>query len=186
MTNEQATAGASSGGVSPFEAIRHEDDAGGEFWSARELARVLGYTQWRNFAAVVVQAQVACAKSGQPFEDHFAAVSKMVTLGSRAARSIPDWHLSRYACYLVVQNADPDKPIVALGQTYFAVQTRRAELADDLADELAALPEAQRRLRMRNEVVGRNVPCPTFYNAMARPGMRRLWDGSLSIVTPSG
>ena len=77
----------------------------------------------------------------------------MVTLGSRAARSIPDWHLSRYACYLVVQNADPDKPIVALGQTYFAVQTRRAELAD----ELAALPEAQRRLRMRNEVVDRNV-----------------------------
>src|SRR5258706_6568968 len=157
MANEQAKAGASSSGggvgVTPFEAIRHEDDAGGEYWSARELARVLGYTEYGKFRRAIERATEACANSGQRPADHFAHVSDMIATGKGAQRKVADVHLSRYACYLIVQNADPDKPIVALGQTYFAVQTRRAELAD----ELAALPEAQRRLRMRNEGGDRNV-----------------------------
>jgi DNA-damage-inducible protein D len=139
--------------TSPFEQIRHESDEGNEFWSARELAKLLGYVQWRNFAQVITQAQKACETSGQATLDHFADVSKMVTLGSGAQREIEDVHLSRYACYLIVQNADPEKPIVALGQTYFAVQTRRAELAG----ELAGMTEDQKRLYLRDEIAERNL-----------------------------
>jgi DNA-damage-inducible protein D len=141
--------------VSLFEQIRHEAEDGGEYWSARELAKVLGYAQWRNFTLVIAQAQTACEHSGQVVANHFADTSKMVTLGSGAQRRIADWRLSRYACYLVVQNADPEKPIVALGQTYFAVQARRAELADDL--ELAGMTEAQKRLALRQQMASRNV-----------------------------
>ncbi len=144
---------ADGSGVSPFEAIRHEDDGGGEYWSARELAKVLGYSKWANFQPTVEDGMKACETSGQPISDHFLEVRKMVPLGSGAQRSIQDFHLSRYACYLVVMNGDPSKPIVAAGQTYFAVQTRRAQLMD----EMAQLPEEQRRIRIRNEVVDRNV-----------------------------
>ncbi len=142
-----------AGHVSPFERIRHTTEDGEEYWSARELATVLGYRRWEQFPGVVAKAQEACANSGQAVSDHFRDVSKMVTLGSGAQRAVQDWHLSRYACYLVVQNADPDKEVVALGQTYFAVQTRRAELAD----ELAGLTEAQQRLRLREEMKTRNL-----------------------------
>lgn len=117
--------------MSPFEAIRHSDDDGQEYWSARELMVVLGYSKWQNFRVAVSRAQEACENSGHATSDHFTEIGKMVTLGSGAQRRIEDFHLSRYACYLIVQNADPEKPIVALGQTYFAAQTRQAELADD-------------------------------------------------------
>lgn len=100
---------------------------------------VLDYTEWRNFAKVIEQARIACANSNQAIADHFADVNKMVILGSGANRKIADFHLSRYACYLVVQNADPSKPIVALGQTYFAVRTREAELAEEAATPLSPL-----------------------------------------------
>ncbi len=86
--------------------------------------KVLDYTEWRNFSKVIEQARTACANSNQAIADHFVDVNKRVTLGSGAKRKIADVHLSRYACYLVVQNGDPSKPIVALGQTYFAVRTR--------------------------------------------------------------
>src|SRR5436305_446326 len=126
---------------SPFEAIRQESQDGVEFWSARDLAEVLGYkTNYRNFKNAIQKAMVACEGSGQAVEDHFAEARKMVVIGSGARRELDDVHLSRYACYLVVQNADPSKPIVALGQTYFAVQTRRQEQAD----ELAGLSEEQK------------------------------------------
>ncbi len=134
--------------VSPFEAIRRETEDGDEYWSARELAKVLGYAKWDKFVHVIEKALAACTNSNQNPADHFLRAGKMVALGSGAEREIIDWHLSRYACYLVVQNGDPEKPIVALGQTYFAVQTRRAELAQ----ELASLPEAQRRLVLRDQV----------------------------------
>ena len=117
--------------MSPFEAIRHSDDDGQEFWSARELAVILDYSNWRNFVKVIRKAQEACENSGYAPADHFVGSDQMVTLGSGAKRRVEDFHLSRYACYLIVQNADPEKPIVALGQTYFAAQTRQAELADD-------------------------------------------------------
>lgn len=117
--------------MSPFEAIRHSDDDGQEFWSARELAVILDYSNWRNFVKVIRKAQEACENSGYAASDHFVGADQMVTLGSGAKRRVEDFRLSRYACYLIVQNADPEKPIVALGQTYFAAQTRQAELADD-------------------------------------------------------
>jgi len=138
--------------VSPFESIHQFDDEGNDFWSARDLARVMEYTRWETFPNVIHKAEIACENSGQAQSDHFRHVTKMVVLGSGAKRAVKDTHLSRYACYLVIQNADPEKEIVALGQTYFAVQTRRAEMAD----ELAGLSEDQRRLYTRAELAEHN------------------------------
>src|SRR5258708_6164867 len=134
-----------------FERIKRVNAAGHEFWSARELARVLEYTDFRNFTAVITKAREACANSGHAVSDHFVDINEMVSIGSGAQRTIEDWALSRYACYLVIQNADPTKPLVALGQSYLAVQTRRQELADD-----AALKEEQKRLLLRQEMKKHN------------------------------
>ncbi len=134
--------------TSPFEAIRKIAEDGSEYWNARELAKILGYTQYNKFTNAITRAEEACKNSGQAISDHFTHVSEMVTIGSGAKRKFDTVFLSRYACYLIVQNADPSKPIVALGQTYFAVQTRRQELAD----ELAALPEDQLRLLRRSQM----------------------------------
>lgn len=139
---------------STFEKIRQFDEDGNEFWSARDLAPLLEYQDWRNFMQVLDKARTACAQSGKLTEDHFGDATKMVPIGSGAQRSLPDVHLSRYACYLVVQNADPAKPIVANGQTYFAIQTRRQELADDAA--FAKLSEGEKRLAIRNELAQHN------------------------------
>ena len=94
-----------------FEGIRQTDEAGNEFWSARDLAPLLDYLQWRNFKPVIDKAVQACLQSGQPVADHFADVRKMVVLGSGAQREVEDIRLSRYACYLIVQNGDPSKPV---------------------------------------------------------------------------
>ncbi len=138
----------------PFEAIRQEDEESGfEFWSARDLYEVLGYTNWRNFKYAIEKAKVACAKSGNDPDDHFDATIKMIQTGRGARRKIEDFRLSRYACYLVVLNSDPNKEIVALGQTYFAVQARRQEQAEDL---LGRLSEEQRRLFIHAQMVAQN------------------------------
>ena len=142
-----------AGHVSPFESIRLTDEEDHEYWSARDLATVLGYTNWRNFKYAIEKAMQACQNSNHETSDHFDASIKMVQLGSGAQRELEDVHLSRYACYLIVQNADPSKEIVALGQTYFAVQTRRAEMADD---ELAGLTEDQKRLYVRAQLAEHN------------------------------
>ncbi len=134
-----------------FERIKRSRADGAEFWSARDLARVLEYSIFRNFLPVIEKAKEACVKSGHAVADHFAEMRNMVDIGSGAQREIEDWALSRYACYLVIQNADPSKPLVALGQTYFAVQTRRQELADD-----KALKEDQKRLLLRQEMKKHN------------------------------
>ncbi len=139
--------------TSPFERIRHTAEDGGEYWSARDLAAILGYSGWQRFTSVLERAMQACENSGHAASDHFNATVKMIATGKGAQREVEDIHLSRYACYLVVQNADPAKEIVALGQTYFAVRTREAEIAD----ELAQLSEDQRRLRLRAEMKERNV-----------------------------
>jgi DNA-damage-inducible protein D len=140
----------SEGHVSPFERIRRIDDSGGEFWSSREFAQVLSYTDFRNFEQVIQKAKTACFNSGQPINDHFVDVNEMVNIGSSAKRTVKDYSLSRYACYLIVQNADPKKEIVALGQSYFAVQTRRQEINDQAAEE-------ERRLLLREEMKLHNV-----------------------------
>ena len=139
--------------ISPFEAIRRTAEDGGEYWSARELMVVLDYTEWRNFTRVLTKAREACQNSGNAVSDHFVETNKMVTLGSGATREVTDYDLSRYACYLVVQNGDPEKPVIAAGQTYFAVRTREAELAE----ELTGLSEAQRRLVLRDQVKNDNT-----------------------------
>lgn len=140
--------------VSPFDAIKRADADGGDYWSARELAKLLGYRRWEAFPGVVAKAQEACEASGYAVSDHFREAPKMITTGKGAKRSLQDWELSRYACYLIVQNADPEKPIVALGQTYFAVQTRRQELADERL--LQGMSEDQRRLYVRSQLAEHN------------------------------
>lgn len=131
--------------ITPFEAIRRTNPAGNEYWSSRDFARVLGYTDYRNFEAVITKAKTACFNSGQRLDDHFVAITEMVGIGSGAQRPLKTVMMSRYACYLVIQNADPAKEIVAVGQTYFAVQTRRQELSDQETEE-------QRRLTIRSEL----------------------------------
>jgi DNA-damage-inducible protein D len=138
--------------TTPFEVIRQEDDLGDEYWSARDLAKVLGYGEFRFFKNVIKKAKAACENSGQVVEDHFVQTHDMVQVGSGARRKVEDYHLSRYACYLVIQNADPAKEIVALGQTYFAVKTRQAEEAD----AIAGLTEDQRRLFLRGQLTDHN------------------------------
>ncbi len=135
---------------SPFDAIRRVDEQGNEYWSARELSKLLGYTRFDKFSNVLSKAEEACKNSGQAISDHMSHVRHMIPTGKGAKRPAEDVLLSRYGAYLVVQNADPDKPIVALGQQYFAVQTRRQELADELA--LSSLPEDQKRLIYRSEM----------------------------------
>lgn len=137
--------------TSPFDAIRKTDEQGNEYWSTRELSKLLGYNRWENFRKYVIpRTQKACENSGRACSDHIRAITKLIGTGKGAQRSLEDFQLSRFSCYLVVENSDPDKPIVALGQTYFAVQTRRQELADDQA--LAGLPEDEKRLIYRREM----------------------------------
>jgi DNA-damage-inducible protein D len=135
--------------ISPFERIKRTT-AAGEYWSSREFAAVLGYGDYRNFEGVIEKAKLACFNSGHRIEDHFGEVTEMFALGKGAERPVRVVYLSRYACYLVIQNADPKKEIVAHGQTYFAIQTRRQELADESIEE-------ERRLLLRDEMRRHNV-----------------------------
>jgi len=137
-----------------FQDIRKITSDGEEFWLARDLQPILEYSSWDKFKRVISKAVTACKTSKQPVENHFSQVGKMVTLGSGAAREVEDIALSRYACYLIVQNGDPTKPVIAHGQTYFALQTRRQELADDKA--FSQLQENEKRLLLRNELKEHN------------------------------
>ncbi len=136
-----------------FESLRQEED-GCEFWSARRLSKTLEYYEYRNFLPVIEKAKVACKNSGHRIVDHFVDVHEMVDIGSGAGRQISDLRLTRYACYLIVQNGDPAKPVIANGQTYFAIQTRRQELADNRAFQ--QLKEDEKRVFLRNELCEHN------------------------------
>lgn len=107
-----------------FESIKHIDEFGNEYWEARELMPLLEYSKWENFHKVIKRAIIACETSNNNVNDHFPEFRKMVDIGSKTKRETIDYHLSRYACYLIVQNANPRKKSVAFGQTYFAIQTR--------------------------------------------------------------
>jgi len=140
----------SGGHISPFEQIKRVNAAGNEFWSSRDFAQVLGYADYRNFEQVIQKARMACFNSGQRVEDHFVDITEMIEIGKGGRREIVVTLLSRYACYLIVQNADPAKEIVALGQSYFAVQTRRQELSDQAVED-------ERRLLLRDELRRHNL-----------------------------
>ena len=130
-----------------FESIKHIDENGIEFWYARELMIVLEYRQWRRFENVINIAMIACKNSNYNVADHFANIGKMVDIGSNTKRKVKDYKLSRYACYLIVQNGDSRKNVVALGQTYFAIQTRRQELNEK---DYNLLTEDEKRFYQRD------------------------------------
>ena len=119
-----------------------------EYWLARELSPVLGYSKWENFSKVIDRAMLACRNSGFEIADHFPDIRKMVDIGSRTKRRVKDFELSRYACYLIVQNGDPRKEVIAFGQTYFAIQTYRQEVAD----RFNQLDEDNKRLVIRGDI----------------------------------
>ena len=118
-----------------FEAIKKIDANGNEYWSSRDLAKVLEYVDYRHFLAVIEKAKTACENSGQVIHNHFGDTTEMVEIGSGAKRLLDTLNLSRYACYLIVQNSDPTKVVVAKGQTYFAIQTNRQEKSDGLVED---------------------------------------------------
>ena len=139
-----------------FEEIKHTDENGIEYWSARDLSKVLEYSEYRHFLPVIERAKEACANSGQEVANHFEDILEMINLGKTAQREVESVKLSRYACYLIVQNADPGKEVVALGQTYFAVQTRLQEIRQ--MDEYNRLStEDEKRLFLRNEMAKHNT-----------------------------
>ena len=131
-----------------FEDVKHMDEYGNEYWLARELQKVLNYTQWRSIDDLIERAKVACRESEYNVGDHFAVQRKKVNIGSKTKRKVIDYKLSRYACYLIVMNGNPKKEIIALGQTYFAIQTRKQELSEKEYNELS---EDEKRLYRRNQ-----------------------------------
>lgn len=134
-----------------FESIRHVNEYGQEFWYARDLQIALEYTEWRNFCKVIEKAKEACRGSNNAVSDHFVDVNKIVNAGA-TSKDIGDIQLSRYACYLIVQNGDPRKKVIALGQTYFAVKTRQQELIENYEN----LSEDQKRIAIRQEMKEHN------------------------------
>ena len=141
--------------VSLFESIKNIDENGNEYWTSRSLWKILEYTEYRHFLPVIEKAKIACENSGQRIEDHFEDILEMVTIGSGAERQIDSVKLSRYACYLIVQNADPSKKIVAQGQTYFAIQTRIAEV-QQMKEYQELSTEEEKRLFLRAELQTHN------------------------------
>ena len=134
--------------VKTFEDIKHIDEYGNEYWEARELMPMLEYSKWENFHKVIEKAMISCESSGNNINDCFPVFRKPIISGKGRKDFVIDYHLTRYACYLIVQNADSKKKTVALGQTYFAIQTRKQELTQE---EYLKLPEDEKRLYKRKQ-----------------------------------
>ena len=130
-----------------FESIKHVDEDGNEYWYARELQKVLEYTEWRKFVGVIKKAINSCKASNYVTSDHFVGADKMINLGKGGQRKVSDYKLSRYACYLIAQNGDSRKKVIALAQTYFAIQTRKHEL---LEQEYNNLTDDEKRYYQRD------------------------------------
>lgn len=171
-------------GEALFESIKHVNEYGEEFWYARELQIALEYKEWRNFLKVINKAQIACENSQNQVNNHFVEVNKMVHIGSGAERELEDIELSRYACYLIVQNGDSRKKVIALGQTYFAVKTRQKELIENYEN----LTEDSKRLAIRNEMKVHNkllaasaskagISSPLDYAIFQNKGYQGLYGG---------
>jgi len=169
-----------------FEDIKHLNSIGQEYWSGRELFKILDYIKWDKFLNVITKAKEACKNAGQEPEDHFPRVEKMIDLPKGAKREIGDLHLSRYACYLIIQNADPSKEVIAQGQTYFAVQTRKQEILEQGFEQLKS--EDEKRLYLRKEMAEHNkhladaakvagVIQPWEYAVFQNHGYMGLYDG---------
>ena len=139
-----------------FEEIKEIDENGNEFWGARKLSKILEYSEFRHFLPVIERAKEACSNSNHPIEDHFEDYLEMVPIGSGAERKMESVKLSRFACYLIVQNADPSKEVVAQGQTYFAIQTRLQEIRQ-MDDYSRLSTEEEKRLFLRNELKKHNL-----------------------------
>lgn len=135
-----------------FESIKHIDEDGVEYWEARELMKALEYTKWQNFKKSIDRAKISCKLSKNEMSEHFTDISKVLIVGNSATMKVDDYKLSRYACYLIVQNGDSRKKEIALGQTYFAIQTRKAELAEEYLKRYENLSEDEKRIQKRKEV----------------------------------
>ena len=166
-----------------FEGIKKFDENGTEYWTARELLPLLGYEKWEKAEEVIGRAARACINSGQDVDNHFHRTGKMVKIGSDTVREVRDYKLDRYACYLIAQNGDPNKDEIALAQTYFAIQTRRQEIFEQL-------PDTAKRLFIRNEVSDRNKKLfttakqagVTKFGLFNDAGYRGLYGDSLSDI----
>ena len=137
---------------SPFEKIKRISEEGYEYWSARDLSKLLEYAEYRKFLNPINKAMESCKNSGEDIYNHFAQVDEMVEIGSGAEREVKDYRLSRFACYLIVQNADPSKTNVALGQAYFAIKTRQKELLEEEEKRLIQSEEDSKRLLLREQM----------------------------------
>ncbi len=166
--------------LASFEALKRTNEHDAEYWSARDLSPLLGYSQWRRFEDAIRRAMTSCAESGNETGHHFAGAGKMIETGKGATREVDDYHLSRFACYLIAQNGDPRKPAIAQAQKYFAIQTRRQELSDreaadrerlqirqQTSEEFKALSGAARQAGVQNRKFG------IFHDA----GYKGLYDG---------
>lgn len=173
--------------ASLFESIRHINEDGIEYWSARELGSLIGYASWQKFVSVIEKAMEACENSGQPIENHFNRVVKMVPIGSGAEREKQDIELTRYACYLVAQNGDPHKTEIAQAQTYFAIQTRYAEI-QQMEEYRQLTTEESRRLFLREQLRSKNskladaahnagVITPLEYATFQNAGYKGMYNG---------
>ena len=165
-----------------FEDIKHIDKKGNEYWLARELQQILGYHQWRSINDLIERAKVACQESKYNIDDHFAEQRKMIKLAKEAKRNAIDYKLSRYACYLIVMNGNPKKEIIALGQTYFAIQTRKQELSEK---EYSKLTEDEKRFYQRGltrkgnyslNIAARNARVKNF-DKFHNSGYKGLYNG---------
>jgi DNA-damage-inducible protein D len=166
-----------------FESIKKVDENGIEYWEGRELMPMLLYPRWEAAEEVIGRAKKACINSGQDINNHFRQVVKMVNIGSNTVRNVKDYQLDRYACYLIVQNGDPRKSVIALAQTYFAIQTRKQEVFEQLSDK-------EKRLFIRDEVTEHNKKLfstakqagVTKFGLFNDAGYRGLYGNSLSDV----